>query len=169
MRAFNLGCGPEVFENGYQGYEWRNVDSTYEHPAVEKVDLRYTKPLIGDGYDLVLVNHVLCTMKPQEVDMFLKNAKELLRPGGSIIVIDVDIMKAFADYFINDGDGLPVQEQDKDFNLCMHLSGFGTRLSLYTEQRMKDVLSIAGFQDMRPIDTPFNTRSKESLAIGATA
>ncbi len=168
MRAFNLGCGPEIFENGYQGYEWRNVDANYDHPNVEKVDLRYNKPLVGDGYDLVLINHVLCTMKPVEADMFLKNAADLLRPGGSIIVIDVDIMKAFADYFMNSGNGLPVQEQDKDYNLCMHLSGYGTRLSLYTIQRMKDALSVAGFDDMREIDTPFNTRPAESLAIGAT-
>lgn len=169
MRAFNLGCGPEIFENGYMGYEqWRNVDSVYKHPAVENVDLRYKTPLVGDGYDLVLVNHVLNTMKPQEVDMFLKNAGEILRPGGSIVVIDVDIMKAYADYFMNDGKGLPVQEQDKDYNLCMHLCGFGTRLSLYTVQRMKDVLSIAGFADPREMESPFNTRPTESLVIGAT-
>lgn len=169
MRAFNLGCGPEIFENGYMGYEqWRNVDAVYDHPAVEKVDLRYRVPLVGEGYDLALVNHVLCTMKPHDVELFLKNAKEILRPGGSIVVIDVDLMKAFGDYFMNDGKGLPIQEQDKDFNLCMHLSGYGTRLSLYTVQRMKDVLSIAGFVDPHEIESPFNTRPDESLVIGAT-
>lgn len=170
MRAFNLGCGPEVFDNGYAGYEqWRNVDSVYKHPQVENVDMRYQKPLAGEGYDFVLVNHVLCTMRPEEVAMFLNNAYDILRPGGSILVIDVDIMKAFADYMMNDGNGLPVQEQDKDYNLCMHLSGFGTRLSLYTTQRMKDVLSIAGFKQMHEVDnSPYNTRPTESLVIGAT-
>lgn len=169
MRAFNLGCGPEVFDNGYQGYEqWRNVDSVYKHPQVENVDLRYAKPLVGEGYDFALVNHVLCTMRPEEVKMFLDNAYDILRPGGVIQVIDVDIMKAFSDYMMNDGDGLPVQEQDKDYNLCMHLSGFGTRLSLYTVQRMMDVLSIAGFKGMKQVkDSPYNTRPSESLVIQA--
>lgn len=169
MRAFNLGCGPIIYEDGYMGYEkWRNVDAVYDHPAVEKLDLRYRTPLVGEGYDLALVNHVLCTMRPEEVTMFLKNAYQVLRPGGSIVVIDVDLLKAFGDYMMNDGKNLPVQEQDKDFNLCMHLSGYGTRLSLYTPQRMKDALSIAGFHDAREIESPFNTRPAESLVIGAT-
>ncbi len=169
VRAFNLGSGPEVFDNGYMGYEqWRNVDSVYKHPQVENVDLRYAKPLVGEGYDLALVNHVLCTMKPQEVAMFLDNTYDILKPGGTIIVIDVDIMKAYNDYFMNEGKNLPIQEQDKDYNLCMHLSGYGTRLSLYTPQRMADVLSIAGFTKIRPIETPFNTRPLESLAFEAT-
>lgn len=170
MRAFNLGCGPEIFDNGYQGYEqWRNVDSVYKHPQVENVDLRYQKPLVGEGYDFALVNHVLCTMRPEEVKMFLDNAYDILRPGGVIQVIDVDIMKAFGDYMMNDGKNLPVQEQDKDYNLCMHLSGFGTRLSLYTVQRMKDVLSIAGFNQIREVEnSPYNTRPLESLVIQAT-
>lgn len=168
MRAFNLGCGPEIFENGYEGYEWRNVDSTYKHENVENIDLRYDKPLVGEGYDFALVNHVLCTMRPEEVDMFLKNVHSILKQGGWIQVIDVDVMKAFGDYLMNDGDGLPIQDRDKDYNLCMHLSGYGTRLSLYTPKRMEDVLSIAGFGNIRQVlKSAFNTRPKESLVFEA--
>lgn len=170
MRAFNLGCGPEVFEDGYMGYDqWRNVDNVYKHPRVENVDLRYSKPLVGEGYDLALVNHVLCTMKPQEVKQFLDNTYDILRPGGSIVVIDVDLMKAYADYFMNEGRNLPIDEpQNKDYKLCMHLSGYGTRLSLYTIEHMKNVLELAGFKQPHEIESPFNTRPNESLVIGAT-
>ena len=169
-RAFNIGCGPEIFENGYQGYDqWRNVDSVYKHPQVENVDMRYARPIVSEGYDFALINHVLCTMRPEEALIVLNHTYDILRPGATIQVIDVDIMKAFDDYLHNEGKLLPIQDGNKDYNMCMHLSGYGTRLSLYTTQRMMDDLAEAGFKEMKQVEnSPYNTRPTESLVIQAT-
>lgn len=165
MKKLNLGCGPDIKEG------WTNVDSVYKHEDVRNLDFRYnTGTLVNHPF--VLVNHVLCTMRPEEVAMFLKNAYKVMAKGAKIQVIEMDLLKAFHDYALNGGQNLPINDHyvdDKDYKLCMHVSGYGTRLSLYTPVQLERVLSLAGFKDIRQLESSeYDTRPLESVIMEAT-
>lgn len=166
MKRLNLGCGPDILEG------WVNVDSKdiegashwdfRNHPPEELFD--------RDSFDFVLINHVLCTMKPSDTTNFILNAKFLMKPGAKIQIIDMDLLEAYRDYIMNDGKNIPIDSDDKDTRLCLHLSGYGTRLSLYTAKSLMRSLEHLGFKDIKQLPiSKYDTRPNESLIIEATA
>lgn len=168
MRAFNIGCGPDIFQNGYMGYEqWRNVDSVYRHPEVENIDIRYKSP-IADNYDFVLVNHTLCLLTYEEVDSALINLSNVLRRGGVIEVIDMDVLKAIDNLQNCEREGFAGHDGHIEEMFCKHLVGYG-RQSLYTPSTMGEKLKKAGFHNIKILESSqYDLRPKESLIVQGT-
>jgi predicted SAM-dependent methyltransferase len=160
----NLGCGPDVKPG------WYNVDAVYsdlvQTKGVQVWDARGGRHWDYEDFDFVLINHVLCTMLPEDVDKVLKNCYEMLKPGGVLQVIDMNMLLAYEDYYKYNAAHIPIQGDDPDFKLAMHVSGYGTRLSLFTPARMVSLLKQAGFTKYRILeDSEYDTRKEESLIV----
>lgn len=165
MKRMNLGCGPEVLEG------WTNVDSVYKpefHDKVEIWDARHgIMPMYFD-YDFILVNHVLCTMNHIDVDKVLTNLYDILKPGGKVQIIDMDLLKAIGAHFRMDHSALPAEGKSVDQKLCNHVSGYGTRKSLYTPKLLIQLLKEHGFSEAYQLDkSEFDLRPKESVIVEA--
>lgn len=165
-RVMNFGCGFDIREG------WVNVDTNKElltlNSDIWQWDAMREPPTNLRDFDLILVNHVLCTMKPHEVKEVLKNLRLALKEGGKIEVIDMDLLKVFNAYTDQRPQDIPIEHGNADEKLCYAISGYGTRLSLYTPMRMYDVLEEAEFEDIQQYESSeFDTRSKESLVFGA--
>lgn len=162
----NLGCADDVKDG------WVNTDSVYRpefHDRVEIWNATAGRFWNYEDFDFVLVNHVLCTMSETDLKLVLKNCYEMLKPGGKVQIIDMDITRAFYAYRNNEPDSLPIEGGNIDYKLCMHISGYGTRKSLFTEQRMQDLLVEAGFSKAVPLmESEYDTRPAESLIVEAT-
>jgi predicted SAM-dependent methyltransferase len=169
MKKMNFGCGPDIKEG------WTNVDvvlrpNVFIWNGMDEVtrDGRRIEPQLWD-YDFILVNHVLCTMKPEEVGMILHRLYDTLKPGGDLVVIDMDLEKVFAAYKEGRYNDLPIEHGTPDARLCNAISGYGTRNSLYTPIRMYEVLAEAGFRLIEQVKrSEYDTRPKESLIFEAT-
>lgn len=165
MQKLNLGCGFDVKEG------WLNTNH-FSHEPVEGavyLDAREEHLDAIDKFDFILVSHVLCTMKPSDADKVMANCHKWLKVGGKIELIDMDLLKVFASYQEGRVEDIPIEEGDIDDRLCFAISGYGTRLSLYTPERMEKVLTEAGFQTiMKKEESEFDTRPKESLIFEAT-
>lgn len=166
MKRMNLGCGPDI-KTG-----WTNVDSLYD-PQYEDVrdywDARETAPkYIGGDYDFILINHVLCTMKYEEAEKILTHAKEILKDGGRLQVIDMNLLKAYEAYTQNNAQAIPIMGGNIDYKLCMHVCGYGTRLSVYTPNLLITMLNNLGFRYINVLnDSPYDLRPQESLVVEA--
>lgn len=167
----NLGCGFDIKQG------WTNIDqdqrvmSRYEYGKdIEGWNVVFPPPdFYWNRYDFVLINHVLCTMKPSDVNKVLENARMCLKDGGRLQVIDMDLLKAFDDYESGNSSLFPIADGDIDYKLCMHVSGYGTRLSLYTVKHLHDLLIGAGFKSAKMLlESEYDTRPDESLILEAT-
>lgn len=162
----NLGCGFDIRDG------WLNINH-YSHIPVEGawyLDARCEHLDMIEKFDFILINHVLCTMIPDDVNKVLRNVKQWLKPGGTVHIIDMDIMSAFEMYG-NNKDDFPVTSGSIDYNFLMHVSGFGTRLSLFTEKYLAELLDSIGFVNIKSIpedEDEYDTRKKESLRMEAT-
>jgi hypothetical protein len=161
---WNLGCGFDIKEG------WFNTNYFSHIPvdgAVYLDALEEHEDMKGE-FDFILVNHVLCTMKDDLALRVLRNCRAALVDGGTIQVIDMDLLKVFKSYEENRLEDLPISEGDFDDRLCLAISGYGTRNSLYTCGRMHNVLTEAGFHMVNNLgSSEFDTRPKESLVFEA--
>ena len=165
-RMMNFGCGFDIREG------WVNVDTNKElltlNSDIWQWDAMREPPTNLRDFDFILVNHVLCTMKPDQVNTVLKNLRLALKDGGKIEVIDMDLLKVFESYQDGRYEDIPIAEGEPDEKLCFAISGYGTRLSLFTVNSLKDILGDAGFFGAIDVDkSEFDTRPKESLIVGA--
>lgn len=166
MNKMNLGCGFDIKDG------WLNTNH-FSHVPVDGaalLDAREEHPEMIEKFDFILINHVLCTMIPDDVNKVLRNVKKWLKPDGIVHIIDMDIMSAVALYEDGNND-FPVTSGSIDYNFLMHVSGFGTRLSLFTEKYLAELLSSVGFVKIRSIpewEDEYDTRKKESLRMEAT-
>lgn len=170
FNKLNAGCGYDLKEED----GWLNTDTEVrgvgenfrlwdmtEAPNTLEYDLT-------ERFDFILVNHVLCTMNDWKVHQALLNLHRCLKPGGTLQVIDMDLLKVFKSYEENRLEDIPITEGDFDDRLCLAISGYGTRDSLYTCGRMHNVLTEAGFRVINNIgESEFDTRPKESLVFEA--
>ena len=166
----NVGCGPNLVNT----YGWLNIDSYYTHISDNFREWDITTPIIElendltEKFDFVLVNHVLCTMNPYEVRSALMNLHSCLKPNGIIQIIDMDLVKVFKSYEEKRYHDIPIKEGNADFKLCMAISGYGTRKSLFTKKRMIDELKLVGFRETETIkSSEHDTRPNESFIIEA--
>lgn len=166
MKRMNLGCGYDIKDG------WVNTDAVYRPEYHDIVDIwNATAGLYWDyaDFDFILINHVLCTMKPDDVMKVLKNCHEMLKPGGAIHIIDMDLLKVFHAYENGDSDSIPIETGDIDSKLCYAISGYGTRLSLYTDRHLQNLLIDAGFRSAVGLDiSEHDTRPLESLIVEGT-
>lgn len=162
MKRMNLGCGPDIKEG------WLNVDGVYQE-GIDVWDIRAKAvPQYLDQFDFVLVNHVLCTMKSTEVDTALDNIREVLKPGGKLQIIDLDLIMAFAYYEQGAMDMIPASGESLDEKFVNHVSGFGTRNSLYTGPFLVELLQRHGFQNVEILGaSEYDLRPNESLIVEA--
>lgn len=159
----NLGCGPDIKEG------WVNVD------RIAGKDIEYWNMTINsvpenwkDKFDFILVNHVFCTMPYGELVPVMKKIRSMLKDGGVLQVIDMDVLKAIKDFNETGGENLPIQEGTPEWNLCMHLSGYSTRPSLFTPHIMMTWLKTAGFKEAKNVKTSeHDLRPLESLVVEA--
>lgn len=158
----NLGCGPDLLE----GFD--NVDIDRQDASVMAWDARV--PLnIEPRYDFILVNHVLCTMNHADVDKVLDNLYEILKPGGKVQIIDLDLILAFAYYEQGAMDMIPASGESLDEKFVNHLSGFGTRKSLYTSHYLMELLGRHGFKNVNNLGrSEYDLRPNESVIVEAT-
>ncbi len=172
FNKLNAGCGRDLINE--QG--WLNVDNDVVYPqenfriwditkAPNNPDLEYD---LTEGFEFILVNHVLCTMNEWLVHQTLINLHRALKPNGRLHVVDMDLLKVFQSYQDGRKEDIPIEEGTIDARLCLAISGYGTRDSLYTHQRMCEVLQEAGFRVVESLeDSPYDTRKKESLVVEA--
>jgi SAM-dependent methyltransferase len=171
FNKLNAGCGYELIET--EG--WLNVDKEMRGPSehfriwdmtTPPTELEYD---LTERFDFILVNHVLCTMKPHLVHKVLINLHRCLKPGGKIQVIDMNLLKVFKAYEEERYDDIPIEDGNSDFKLCMAISGYGTRDSLFTPKRLVDELVMAGFREYEvKSESEYDTRPKESLIVEGT-
>lgn len=164
MKRMNLGCGPDIKEG------WYNFDLEQTAPEVIAWDCRIPMPEEANGtYDFILVNHVFCTMDHSDVDKALKNLYQILKPGGKIQVIDLDLIMAFAFYEQGSEDMIPASGNSIDHKFVNHISGFGTRRSLYTQPFLMELLAKHNFKDIEILGfSEYDLRPNESLIGEAT-
>lgn len=159
----NLGCGPDLLE----GFD--NVDIERSSTEVMAWDCRVNIPEMANRYDFVLVNHVLCTMDHADVDKVLNNIFDILKPGGKVQIIDLDLILSFGYYEQGAEDMIPASGQSLDEKFVNHLSGFGTRKSLYTGPFLTELLERHGFKDVETLGfSEYDLRPNESLIVEAT-
>jgi hypothetical protein len=117
-----------------------------------------------ESFDGGVINHVLCTMNDYSAHQVLINIHRMLKPGAKLTVIDMDLLKVFKSYQDGRIEDIPIEEGDIDDRLCLAISGYGTRDSLYTPKRMLKILEEAGFRTIVEVDSSeYDTRPKESL------
>lgn len=161
----NLGCGFDIKEG------WFNTNYFSHEPVKDcfYLDARTEHLDMIGKLDFILVNHVLCTLAPQDADKVLRNCYLWLKDGGTLQVIDMDILKIFKSYQEERYGDIPIQDGNSDWKLCMALSGYGTRLSLYTPKRMEDAIVMSGFRTVeRKRESEHDSRPLESLILEAT-
>lgn len=162
----NLGCGFDVKDG------WFNTNH-FTHKPVDGawyLDAREEHKDMIEQFDFILVNHVFMALNANDLKLVLTNIKKWLKKGGKIHIIDMDITMAIAMYQ-NGHDEFPVKDGSIDYNFLMHVSGFGTRLSLFTPKYMAELLVSYGFTNIHPIpasDDEYDTRKLESLRFEAT-
>jgi hypothetical protein len=92
----------------------------------------------------------------------------MLTSGGKIQVIDMDMKKAIDDWQINNSRNLPIELGTSDWKFCMHVSGYSTRLSLFTYIVLWRLLGEAGFDfhETKQLDSSeYDSRPLESLIV----
>lgn len=176
-RWANYGCGPDIKSSTDK--RWTNFDSKFTWSGYREFsrddvfriwDLtKEPEELHVEHYHGGVLNHVLCTMNDYQAHQALINIHRTLKPGATLTVIDMDLLKVFKSYEEGRINDIPIDEGSIDDRLCFAISGYGTRHSLYTPQRMEKVLTEAGFRIiMRKEESEFDTRPKESLIFEAT-
>lgn len=162
MIRLNVGCGPDLKK------DWINIDHVAQKTNYDFVCQNILEPFRTPPADFILINHVLCTMNYQNALEVLKNAHIALRTGGKLQVIDMDLLKAFDSYNFNPNE-LPIKSGSDDYKLCMHISGFSTRMSLYTPRLLKELLLITGFREVVVLgNSEHDLRPLESVIVEAT-
>lgn len=168
----NIGCGFDI-KKGWANFDMSmNTDMITSSETTEVWDIT-TCPdkrehSLTEQFEFILVNHVLCTMHEYLVHQALINLHRCLKPGGVLQVIDMDLLKVFKSYQDGRYEDIPIEEGSPDAKLCNAISGYSTRNSLYTPNRMKEVLVEAGFREVRVLDSSeHDTRPKESLIVEA--
>lgn len=168
----NIGCGFDLIND--EG--WLNIDKVSRGPAenfrlwdiTEAPNNPKLEHDLTERFEFILVNHVLCTMNDYSVHQALINLHRSLKPGGKMQVIDMDLLKVFKSYQEGRINDIPIEEGDIDDRLCLAISGYGTRDSLYTPNRMQAVLEEAGFRVVKELSrSEYDTREKESLVFEA--
>lgn len=165
MKRMNLGCANDIKEG------WINTDSVYRpefHDIVEIWDARHSIYWNYTDFDFILINHVLCTMPYNDVRLVLKNVYEMLKPGGTVQIVDMDMIKAIYAYQNKQENMFPIEGGDIDWKFCMHVSGYSTRPSIFTPALMKHFLIEAGFNKfVIKSSSEYDTRPDESFVIEA--
>lgn len=162
MIRLNVGCGPDLKK------DWINIDHVAQKTNYDFVCQNILEPFRTPPADFILINHVLCTMNYQNALEVLKNAHRALKAGGKLQVIDMDLLKAFDSYNFNPNE-LPIKSGSDDYKLCMHISGFSTRMSLYTPRLLKELLLITGFREVVVLgNSEHDLRPLESVIVEAT-
>lgn len=177
----NFGCADDpIYE---EGVRWHNFDKDHKTFMIsdddsgvwdltESPDLHTsrwgTQGRYVEFFDGGVINHVLCTMNDRLAHKVLTNIHRSLKPGGELTVIDMDLNKVITSYQEGRSEDIPIEEGSIDDKLCFAISGYGTRHSLYTIERMRKVLTEAGFRiHAYQEKSKYDTRPKESLVFKA--
>jgi SAM-dependent methyltransferase len=174
----NFGSGPDI-KKSTKGVRWINFDRVLQSSEIGSRDFHVwdmTEDPQGqmehswiENFDRGVLNHVLCTMNDYSAHRVLINIHRMLKPGASLIVIDMNILEVFKSYQEGRVEDIPIKEGSIDDRLCFAISGYGTRLSLYTPERMRKVLEEAGFRVVEEmLESEYDTRVNESLVFRAT-
>lgn len=166
MRIANYGCGYDIRDED-QG--WINFDVRHNGSTMRVWDMTQTPDSVWvEHFDAGVINHVLCTMNDDLAHRVLINIHRTLKPGGKLTIIDMDLLKVFNAYKEGRIEDIPIELGTLDDKLCLAISGYGTRDSLYTPRRMAKVLEEAGFRTVKQLDSSeYDTRPKESLVFEA--
>ena len=87
----NIGCGDRYAENG-----WHNVDTAdMPHRKDEAADLRDPLPWAAQTADRIYAGHVLEHISLLDCRALLPRLYEILKPGGTLMVVGPDCEKAW--------------------------------------------------------------------------
>lgn len=89
MNKLNVGCG-EFYAEGWVNTEWQDQ---YRHDVLI-TDPHDSFPFPTEHFDLVYMGHVLEHVPYDDVPAFLQQARQVLKPGGRIMVVGPDVYKA---------------------------------------------------------------------------
>lgn len=174
MKSLNFGCGLDVRDG------WVNVDKIdYGQPDTCKVDftklIEYSEFIINHGsdFDFILANHVLHMIKYVDWEQVVYSLSLLLKPGGKLMVVEFDPLKAYKNYLKRDGKALIIPDDVEptiDGKFGRYLTYHSTRRMIITPIDMCQKLMLNGFSDARiiePVDEKYG-RVNESFQVEAT-
>jgi hypothetical protein len=92
LLGYNLGSGQRPFKSTEQ-VEWVNVDSQSKYEPDVLIDLRTLRVDQIPSADYVVLHHVLEHFGCNEADWLIDLCRNLLKPGGSVIITVPDMPK----------------------------------------------------------------------------
>lgn len=164
MQMLNLGCGFDIKPG------WVNVDNSLASGVEywDAIDNVVPEQWVNK-FDFILANHLFCAIKPTDMGVVLSKIKMMLNPDGKVQIIDMDVMKVIQSYLDKRFEDIPIETGSPDEKLCYALSGYGTRLSLFTPITMYGWLDMMGFHNIKQLESSeYDMRQKESLIFEAT-
>lgn len=146
VRRMNWGCGSTI-ETG-----WFNSDLKDDPGIDHSGDIRDGLP-VGDGtFDYVVSIHALPMIPLPDLVPVLGELRRVLRPGGTLRLCLPDLDRAIAAYQRGDRDYFLVPDEDESTlsgKLITQLLWYGWSTTLFTAEWIDDLLSRAGFRDIR--------------------
>lgn len=141
----NAGCG------SVQPSGWVNVDRQdfgQPHAADFALGTEW-----GDGtFKGIVCNHSIQESTYDETPKALRELRRILAADGLIRILVPDVTAAVSAYQNGDIGWFPVNDNEPtlDDKFCVYLNWFGTARSLYTNERLIDVLERAGYTHITP-------------------
>ncbi len=131
-------------------------------------NIKEGRETLGEDMPVIIYRMLQYSMNHVLVYRALINLHRCLKPGGVLQIIDMDLLKVIKSYQEGRYEDIPIEEGSPDAKLCNAISGYSTRNSLYTPERLKEVLTEAGFREIRVLEnSEYDTRPKESLVLEA--
>jgi predicted SAM-dependent methyltransferase len=133
-------------------------------------------------YDYVVANHLLSQLDHHDVKKALVNIRDVIKTGGVLRIIDVDVMQGVHAYMAGYEGWFPQDERTGgiDAKFATWCTWYGTRKSVFTPKYMGELIVEAGFRGWAIVSmaathfgdeeiTDLDDRWDESLFIEAVA
>jgi hypothetical protein len=121
---------------------------------IDEWDVRYPCPsAVPRTYDYVVANHLLSQLDHHDVKKALVNIRSVIKPGGTLRVMDIAVEPGLTALLDEDEDWFPQDDRTGglDAKFCTWLTWFGTRKSVFTAFYMRELLEEAGFSEVRAV------------------
>lgn len=151
VKRANYGCG------SVQPAGWDHIDR-HDHgqrfvlmdgSQVMVWDRRTDDHYDLDGYDCIVLNHVLSDIDHHHLVGFLMDIHSILKHGGVVRILVPNVAAAFRAWERGQGDWFPQDERTGDINakFCTFVTWFGESKSVFTYDYLASLIEQAGFEN----------------------